>query len=83
MSTPQPDAEAVQRYIELLYPDPPLDAWLVVSWLTPASECQSQWVKATKLDKAAQWIARKTRRHNLYMTHVPSSTLALRQQEGR
>jgi hypothetical protein len=83
MSTPQPDAQEVQRYIELLYPDPPPDAWLVVSWLTPAKEWHSQWFKGANLDKAAQWIARKTHQDNVYITHALSSMLVLRQQEGR
>ena len=83
MSTPQPDAQEVQHYIELLYPDPPLDAWVVVSWLTPASEWQSQWFKAANLDKAAQCITRKTHQDNLYVTHTPASILTIRQTEGR
>jgi hypothetical protein len=83
MSTPQPDAQEVQRYIELLYPDPPLDAWLVISWLTPASEWQSQWFKAASLDKAPQWIARKAQQDKVYIPPTPSSILTMRQTEGR
>ena len=35
MSAAQTDLQETQRYFDLLYPDAPDDAYLIVSWRTP------------------------------------------------
>src|ERR1700675_978140 len=58
---------AVQHYIALLYPDPPLDAWLVVSWLVTHDAFRSQWFKIAQADDAARCIVEQARRYNVYV----------------
>ena len=67
MSTPQTDSQEVQRYIEMLYPDPPLDAWLVVSWLVSKDDFRSQWFRVAQRDDAARFIVQQAQHSNVYL----------------
>lgn len=73
-STPQDNQDArseTLRYLDLLYPDPPPDAWLVVSWLVPHDAApppwHSQWFPAPEQEDAARCIVEQARRSNVYV----------------
>lgn len=44
------DPAAMRQYLDTLYPDPPADAWMVVSWLIPGRGFRSEWIRADNLD---------------------------------
>src|SRR5262245_36144525 len=62
-----PSLREVRQYIELLYPDPPLDAWLVVSWLVSKDDFRSQWFRAADIDAVVQVIAQQSEHFNTYL----------------
>lgn len=65
---PSPGAMAeVQRYLERLYPDPPLDAWLVISSLVSQDHFRSQWFTIAQADDAARYIVAQAQRYNVYV----------------
>src|SRR5262252_3397252 len=53
MTTQPIDTVEVQRYLDLLYPEPPADAWLVISWLAAKDDFRSQWFRITQSAAAA------------------------------
>lgn len=61
------DAQAVQRYLDLLYPDAPQDAWLVVSWLVAKDDFRSQWFRAAQTGDAARFILKQAQHYNVYL----------------
>ena len=54
-----------QQYIDLLYPDPPDEAWLVVSWVEDSF--RSKWFRSTQRKAVVQHIVRQARRYNVYL----------------
>jgi len=60
-SFPQAEAPEVERYLDLLFPDPPPDAWLVVSWLNSQGDFPSQWFRAADREALAQCIHHEPR----------------------
>lgn len=58
---------AIQRYIELLFPDAPDDAWLVVSWLHAPRDFRSRWFLMADHFDAIKFIADASQFHNTYV----------------
>src|SRR5262245_38489484 len=58
-----------QRYFDLLYPDAPDEAYLVVSWRTPRQDApmQHQWVRCADMQNLARGIARYAPRADIYI----------------
>ncbi len=55
----------VQQYLELLYPDAPPDAWLVVSWIAAQGPWCSRWFRITQSEDAAAFIS-QVQGYNVY-----------------
>jgi hypothetical protein len=64
ITTPTPTHE-VQRYLALLYPEAPPDAWLVVSWIATDEQWYSQWFRIAQSEDAAAFIS-QAQGHNVY-----------------
>ena len=57
----------IQRYLTLLFPDPPDDAWLVISWLAAPGDFRSQWFLVADMSKAAQRLCALSKECNTYV----------------
>ena len=71
------DPDAIAQYLARLFPDPPPDAWLVVSRTDPSDAFPSAWFRAAELPAAALWLAEHTADHNVYVAlglHDPAHT---------
>src|SRR5437879_3549577 len=64
--TTQVDIQEVQRHFELLYPDPPDDALLVISYLDTNSRWCSQWFPIAQSADAATSAAQLAGWYNVY-----------------
>ena len=70
---PRPIAQSLDR----LFPDPPPDAWLVVSRTDPSGAFPSVWFRAAEVPAAARWLAEHAADHNVYVAmglHDPAHT---------
>jgi hypothetical protein len=61
----QTDPQEVQRYLALLYPAPPEDAWLVVSWIAAQGSWCSRWFRIAQREDAAAFIS-QAQWYNVY-----------------
>ena len=59
--------QMVQESLALLWPDPPDDLWVVVSWADPAKGFCSQWVRVRDLDHALLVLEDKSQQFNTYV----------------
>lgn len=66
-STPAIDTIEIGHYLGLLFPDPPADAWLVVSWVDSARQFLSQWFRSPETDQAIQFLGSQAPRHDVYI----------------
>ena len=57
----------IQRYLGLLFPDPPDDAWLVISWLASPGDFRSQWFLVADMPEAAQRLLTLSKACNTYV----------------
>ena len=67
MPSPVIDAIEISHYLELLFPDPPAEAWLVVSWPDGSRQLLSRWFRSPEKDQAVRFLARQARRTNMYV----------------
>jgi hypothetical protein len=65
MTIQQRDTLEVQRYLDLLYPDAPPDAWLMVSWIAANGQWCSRWFRLDQREDAAAFII-QTQSYNVY-----------------
>jgi phage/plasmid-associated DNA primase len=61
------DTLELQRYLNQLYPDPPPDAWQVVSWLVAKDVLRSQWFRVAQRDDAARFIVQQAQHYDVYI----------------
>lgn len=62
-----PSCTDVQHYLDLLFPDVPDDAWLVISWFVPPDRFCSQWFLAGHRDDLMKCIAEHAPTFNVYI----------------
>jgi hypothetical protein len=55
----------VQQYLELLYPDAPPEAWLVVSWIAAQGPWCSRWFRIIQSEDATAFIS-QVQGYNVY-----------------
>jgi replicative DNA helicase len=67
MTTPQIEAQEAQHYLDLLFPDPPPDTWLVVSWLVAPHDFRSQWFRMAQVGGAARFIVQQAQQCDIYV----------------
>jgi hypothetical protein len=67
MTVHQIDTQEVQRYLDLLYPDPPDDTWLVMSYLDTNRHRCSRWVPSTQHSVAAAFAGQMADSYNIYV----------------
>ena len=71
------DPDAIAQYLARLFPDPPPDAWLVVSRTDPSGAFPSAWFRAAELPAAVDWLAQHAAQFNVYVAmglHDPAHT---------
>jgi P4 family phage/plasmid primase-like protien len=61
------DATELRHYLELLYPDPPGEHYLVVSWVVSPQEICSQWHHPDKILTVVRRIRMLARSMNVYI----------------
>ena len=58
---------ALQGYLALLFPDPPPNAWLVVSWLDTQRQWRSAWFRTHEIAAAGERILALSARRDVYI----------------
>jgi putative DNA primase/helicase len=61
-----PDLHLLRHGIRLLWPDPPDDAWLVLSWVAQGQFC-SRWFRMADVSDALTFLLRMARNHDMYV----------------
>ena len=58
--------QVIRHYLDMLYPDPSVRAWLVCSANTPGGFL-SEWISFDALDRATEYFASRSVQHNTYV----------------
>jgi putative DNA primase/helicase len=61
-----PDLRLLRHGIRLFWPDPPDEAWLVLSWVAQGQFC-SRWFRMADVSDALTFLLRKARHHDTYV----------------
>jgi hypothetical protein len=59
--------QLVKQSLELFFPDPPEDAWLVASWLAGPGQFRSRWFRCADFDQAADFVVTQSARSDTYV----------------
>src|SRR5881397_2807160 len=57
----------IQRYLELLFPDPPPNAYLVVSWINGRKQWCNTWFRSTNVTLTVKYLGKKLQPFNAYV----------------